>query len=69
MLPPPETAKNQNRSHDLLSFSFFLSSLGFFDQSSAVTRKALLPPVARKFSGGGAFALGFERNCDITPAF
>ena len=27
-----------------------------------------LPPVAREFSGGGAFALGFVRNCDITPA-
>ena len=26
------------------------------------------PPVARKFSEGGAFALCFERNCDITPA-
>ena len=29
------------------------------------------PPVTREFSGGGgggAFALCFERNCDITPA-
>ena len=26
------------------------------------------PPVAREFSGGGAFVLCFERNCDITPA-
>ena len=45
--------------------------LSFFNQSSAVTRKVLLskvPPVARKVSGGGAFALSFERNCDITPA-
>ena len=50
------------------SSSFFLS---FFNQSSAVTRKVLrskLPQVAREFSGGGAFALGIERNCDITPA-
>ena len=55
-------AKNQNCS------SFFLS---FFNQSSAVTRKVLrskLPPVAKEFSGGGAFTLGFERNCDQTPA-
>ena len=37
---------------------------------SVVTRKVLcskLPPVAREFSGGGAFALCFEHNCDITP--
>ena len=56
----------------LLSSFFFLSFfLSFFNQSSAVTRKVLhskLPPVAREFSGGGAFALCFERNCDITPA-
>ena len=41
--------------------------LSFFNQSSAVTRKVLLskvPPVAREFSGSGAFALCFERNCD-----
>ena len=41
------------------------------NQSSAVTRKVLrskLPPVAREFSWGGAFALGFERNCDKTQA-
>ena len=59
----PEMAKNQNHSS-----SFFLS---FFNQSSAVMRKVLhskLPPVAREFSGGGAFALCFECNCDITPA-
>ena len=45
--------------------------LSFFNQSSVVTRKVLrskLPQVAREFSGGGAFALGIERNCDITPA-
>ena len=43
----------------------------FFNQSSAVMRKVLhskLPPVAREFSGGGAFAVCFERNCDITLA-
>ena len=50
-------------------FSIHLQS--FFNQFSAVTRKVFrskLPPVAREFSGGGAFALGFECNCDITPA-
>ena len=54
--------------HLLSFFSFFLS---FFNQSSAITRKVLrskLPQVARKFSGDGAFALCFERNCDITSA-
>ena len=30
--------------------------------------RSKLPPVAREFSGGGAFALCFERNCDIAPA-
>ena len=30
--------------------------------------RSKLPQVARKFSGDGAFALCFERNCDITPA-
>ena len=49
----------------LLSFFLF-----FFNQSSAVTKKVLhskLPPVAREFSGGGALALCFEHNCNITP--
>ena len=65
------TYSNQSKGANLNWQNRPLFFLSLFNQSSAVTRKFLrskLPPVAREFSGSGAFALCFERNCDITPA-